>query len=324
MSVRQTLLTVTVALGALSPMPAVAQSAWLPARGEVAVTTNYQWLVADRHLFSNLTGPELTPLEMALGTDFHSNSLDRGTVQSHAVVVDGSVGLTDRLALSGSIAFIAARYRGDFPESSSFDNGLFHGAVQDAQLGARYSMTRDLWTVTPFTDFIFPVTDYEVLAHAAQGLGLTMLEVGTSVGRILLADGAAKGYLQGTVGYAFTRSPFEDISLNRSRATLEGGYFLGRFSLQALTTWRRVHGGIEWSDLHGSHEHFAGHDQAAATRDWRYVAGVSFQLSDAMSLELSYGDFLRGANTHSARVVSVGWSWGFRAFGVPTLGGGFR
>ena len=91
-----------------------------------------------------------------------------------------------------------------------------------------------------------------------------------------------------------------------------------------LTTWRRVHGGIEWSDLDDIHEHFAGHDQAAATRDWRYVAGVSFQLSDAMSLEMSYGDFLRGANTHNARVISVGWSWGFRAFGVPTLGGGFR
>ena len=184
---------------------------------------------------------------------------------------------------------------------------MFHGRSR-THSSARYSMTRDLWTVTPFTDFIFPVTDYEVLAHAAQGLGLTMLEVGTSVGRILLADGAAKGYLQGTVGYAFTRSPFEDVSLNRSRATLEGGYFLGPLSLQALTTWRHAHGGIEWSDLHAdSHEHFAGHDQAAATRDWRYVAGVSFQLSEAMSVEMSYGDFLRGANTHSARVmVSAG------------------
>jgi hypothetical protein len=325
MSVRHASWTAIVALAALCPLPAVAQSAWLPAKGEVAVTTNYQWLVADWHLFSNLTGPELTPMEIHLGTDFQSNSLDIGAVQSHALVVDGSVGLTERLALSGSIAFIAARYRGDFPENPSFDNGMFHSAVQDAQLGARYSMTRDLWTVTPFTDFLFPVTDYEVLAHAAQGLGLTMLEVGASVGRILLADGAAKGYLQGTVGYAFTRSPFEHISLNRSRATLEGGYFLGRFSLQALTTWRRVHGGIEWSAMDAdSHDHFAGHDQAAATRDWRYVAGVSFQLSDAMSVEMSYGDFLRGANTHAARVMTVGWSWGFRAFGVPTLGGGFR
>lgn len=325
MSVRPALWTVIAALATLCPLPAVAQSAWLPAKGEVAVTTNYQWLVADRHLFSNLTGPELTPMEIRLGTDFQSNSLDIGTVRSHALVVDGLVGLTDRFALSGSVAVIAAKYCCDFPENPEFDNDAFHGAVQDAQLGARYSITRDLWTLTPFTDFIFPVTDYEVLAHAAQGLGLTMLEVGTTAGRILLANGAAKGYLQGTFGYTFTRSPFEDLSLNRSRATLEGGYFLGPLSLQALTTWRHVHGGIEWSAMDAdSHDHFAGHDQAAATRDWRYVAGVSFQLSDAMSVEMSYGDFLRGANTHAARVMTVGWSWGFRAFGVPTLGGGFR
>jgi hypothetical protein len=328
MSVRQALRTVTAVVATLCPLPALAQSAWSPAKGEAAITANYQWLVADRHLFSNLTGPELTPMEIEHGIDYQSNSLDLGTVQSHALVVDGLVGLTERLALSGSIAFIAARYRGAYPENDVFDNTGFHGAVQDAQLGARYSMTRDLWTLTPFTDFVFPVSDYEVTAHAAHGLGLTMLEVGTSVGRILLSDGAAKGYLQGTVGYAFTRTPGElgDLSLNRSRATLEGGYFLGRFSLQGLTVWRRVHGGIEWFTLHhhSDHTHFAGHDQAAAIRDWRYVAGVSFQMSDAMSLEMSYGDFLRGANTHAARVMTVGWSWGFRAFGVPTLGGGFR
>ena len=96
MSVRPASWTVIAALATLCPA-AVAQSAWLPAKGEVAVTANYQSLVADRHLFSNLTGPELTPMEIAFGTDFQSNSLDLGTVQSHAVVVDGSVGLTTGL-----------------------------------------------------------------------------------------------------------------------------------------------------------------------------------------------------------------------------------
>jgi outer membrane autotransporter protein len=93
-----------------------------------------------------------------------------------------------------------------------------------------------------------------------------------------------------------------------------------------MTTWRHVHGGLEWSDLgaHTHHEHFAGHDQAAATREWRYGAGVSFQLTDAMSLEMSYGDLLRGANTHAANTISFGWSWGFQAFGVPRLGDGFK
>lgn len=325
MSVRQTLRNVAVALSALCPSAALAQTPWVPSRGEVALSTTYQWLDADRHLFSNLTGPVLTPLEIANGMDYQSNSLDRGRVQSHALVIDGDVGITDRIALSGSLAFIAPRYRGAFPEQPSADNGVFHPTVQDVQVGARYMVKRNLWAVTPFAAFTTPIRDYEVLAHAAQGLGLTMLEVGTSVGRILLVDGGAKGYVQGTYGYSFTESPLEEISLNRSRATLEAGYFFGRISVQASTTWRRVHGGIEWSDLGtGSHEHFAGHDQAAATREWRYGAGVSIQLNDATSVEMSYGDFLRGANTHAAQVVSFGWTWGFQAFGGPALGGGFK
>jgi hypothetical protein len=326
MTVRQAFGRVAIALTVTGPSTALTQSAWVPQHGEVALTTTYQSLVADRHLFTNLTGPELTPLEKMLGTDFQSNSLDIGNVRSHALVVDGDVGITDSLAVTGALAFITARYRGDSPENESFDDGAFHGSVQDVLLGARYMTTRELWAFTPFAGVTFPARDYVVLAHAAQGLGLNMLEVGVSVGRILLSDGAAKGYVQGTYGFAFTESPDEDLSLNRNRAALEAGYFIGRFSLQGFTNWRLVHGGREWSDLDPEHhpDHIQNHDQTAATREWRYAAGVSFQLSEVMSIDLSYGDLLWGANTHDARAVSVGWTWGFRAFGGRKLGDGFK
>jgi hypothetical protein len=289
------------------------------------VSVSYQWLDSDRHLFSNLTGAELTPLEIVRGTDYQTNSLDFGRVQSHGAVVDGEVGVTDRVALTGSLAFISPRYQGAFAHPGPADDGAFHGSVQDVQVGARYMIAGELWAFTPFTSLTAPVRDYEVLAHAAQGLGLTLLEVGSSVGRIVLVDGSAKGYLQGTYGYAFTESPVEGVSLNRSRATFEAGAFFGRVTLQGLTSWRRVHGGLEWSDVgFGSHEHFEGHDQSAATREWRWGAGLSFQLTEAASIEVSYGDFIWGANTHDARVIGIGWSWGFQAFGGQTLGGGFK
>jgi hypothetical protein len=325
MDVRRTLSTIAVGLTVLGPSTALAQSAWVPPRGDVALSARYQWLDAARHVFSNLTGPDLTPLEVAIGTDFTSNSVDRGRVQSHGLAVDADIGLTERLGLSGSLAFIASRYLGTFPEQPLVDNGLFQPSIQDFYVGARYMLGTDVWRVTPFTTVISPARHYDVLAHAAQGLGLTMLEVGASVGRILLVDGAAKGYVQGTYGYAFTERPILDVPMNRSRATLEAGYFLGRLSVQALTVWRRVHGGLEWSDLGvGSEDHFAGHDQAAATREWRYGAGVSFQLTDAASVEITYGDFIRGANTHAARAITLGWSWAFHAFGDPGLGGAFK
>jgi opacity protein-like surface antigen len=309
----------------LAPATALAQSPWVPPRGEVGVSVTYQWLDSDRHLFSDLTEPTLTPFEIARKTDYQSNSLDFGRVQSHATIVDADVGLTDRLAVSGSLAFVAPRYQGAFPHPGVADDGAFRGTVQDLQIGARYMVEKDLWTVTPLTSLTVPTKDYEVLAHAAQGLGLKILETGASVGRILLIDGAARGYLQGTYSYGFTESPDEGVSLNRSRAAFETGFFFGRFAVQGMTTWRRVHGGYEWSEVaFGNSGDFDAHDQSAATREWRYGAGVSIQFTDRTSVEVSYGDLITGANTHDARTIAIGWSWGFQAFGKPTLGGGFR
>ena len=314
-----------VVMAVLLPSATFAQAPWVPPRGEATIGTTYQWLDADRHLFSNLTGPELTPLEIARHTDYETNSLDFGRLQSHALVMAGDVGLTDRLSVSASLALISPRYRGAFPHPGPADDGAFHTTLQDLQVGARYMFAREAWAFTPFTVLTTPVADYEVLAHAAQGQKLKQLEVGTSVGRILVADGAAKGYVQGLYGYSFVDSLVEDVSVNRSRAAVEVGVFLGRFTLQGITTWRRVHGGFEWSDIaFGTHEHFEGHDQSAAIREWRWGGGASFQVTPAASLEISYGDFISGANTHDARVIAVGWTQGFQLFGGSTIGGGFK
>ena len=314
-----------VVVATLLPSAAAAQTPWVPPKGAATIGANYQWLDADRHLFSNLTEPGLTPLEIVRGVDYDTNSLNFGRVQSHGLLIAGDVGLTDRLALTASIAVIAPRYQGAFPHPGPGDDGNFHTTLQDLQVGARYLFNRDAWAFTPFTIFTTPVADYEVLAHAAQGQHLSQLEVGMSVGRILLANGAAKGYLQGLYGYSFVDSLVAGVSLNRSRAVLEGGFFLGRFTLQGGTSWRRVHGGFEWSDIaFGSHEHFEGHDQSAAIREWRWGTGVSFLVKPGVSLDLSYGDFIRGANTHDARVIGLGWTWGFALFPGSKIGGGFK
>ena len=323
MSGRKTL-ALAIGLITLTPSIAGAQGPWVPPRGEASITATYQWLDADRHLFSSLTGSELTPLEIIRGIDYQSNSLDLGRVQSHAVVVNGDVGLTDRLAVSAAAAFISPRYVGAFPHPGSADDGHFHSTIQDLLVGARYMIESGVWAFTPFTAFIAPLRDYEVLAHSAQGLKLKQLEIGTSVGKILLAGGAAKGYLQGAYGYSFVESPVQDVGLNRSRAMVEAGFFLGRFTLQGNTNWRQVHGGLQWSDVgFGSHEHFEGHYQSAATREWRWGAGVSFQVKSG-SIELGFGDFINGANTHDARVVSVGWTHAFHLFGDTKIGAGFK
>ena len=314
-----------VVLTGVLPSLAHAQAPWGPPKGEATVGATYQWLDADRHLFSHLTEPTLTPLEIVRHVDYQTNSLDFGRVQSQALMLAADIGVTNHLMVSGSLAFISPRYRGAFPHPGPADDGAFHATPQDLQVAGRYGLGTDVWALTPFTVFTTPVADYEVLAHAAQGLKLKQLEFGASAGRILLAGGAAKGYFQGLYGYSIVERPLHDVSLNRSRAVAEGGVFFGRVTLQGSTTWRRVHGGFEWSDIaYGTHEHFEGHDQSAATREWRWATGVSVQMMPGASLDVSYGDLIKGANTHDAKVLAVGWTLGFHAFGGSAIGGGFK
>jgi hypothetical protein len=49
-----------VVVAVLLPSAAAAQTPWVPPKGAATIGANYQWLDADRHLFSNLTEPALT------------------------------------------------------------------------------------------------------------------------------------------------------------------------------------------------------------------------------------------------------------------------
>ena len=176
------------------------------------------------------------------------------------------------------------------------------------------AIERGLWAVTPFLGYTFPVTDYEVLAHAAAGFGLNVLDVGTSVGRVLLAGGTPRGYVQGAYSYGLVDSPVRDVSLDRSRVRLEAGLFRNRWSVHTIVSWQYVHGGVEWSDLRNTGL-FGAHDQGAAVREWRYGGGVSFELNNGTTLFLALNDLAWGENTHNAQAITFGVNRAFQAFG---------
>jgi len=323
---RPSSMVVLLALGLALSSPRIvsAQDAWTPARGEFIFSTLYQWLEADRHFFSGFEDPELTPFEIATGVDRTSNVVLAGIVQSHSMSFDGDLGVTERLAVSGSVVAVVPRYLGDFAHPGSTDNGQFHPSLQDLHLGTRYMFGDGLWAVAPFAQVTLPSRDYTVLAHASHGLGSNILELGASAGRILTL-GDTTGFIQGTYGYGITEQPEEDVPMNRSRAEVEGGVFLGRFSVLGQTSWRKVHGGVEWSEhAHGLDELFSDHDQLAAVREWRWGAGLAFDVTPSTSLFVSYSDFIRGANTHDARTITFGMSVSRQLFGGLTLGDGFN
>ncbi len=292
----------------LVPATTVAQSAWVQPKGAASVSVSFQWLDARHHLMpGDVTGPELTPWEIRKGIDVDSKWRDIGIVQSQLYVVDGDIGITDRFSLSGGVAIAAPRYLGTSPETPILDNGLFHGSFQDARIGARYmAVDKGTFVFTPFATFLFPVTDYGTFGHAAIGRGLRELQVGASVGQILMFGGAPKAYIDGWYSYALMENVSEAITLDRSTAVLQVGYFLSRrLTLIGLTTLQRIHGGIDWSDLGHDAGHTglgAAHDQAAATRDWRLGAGVSFQVNDATSLYVSLNGMLWGEKRYNRKL----------------------
>ena len=87
------------------------EEAWVPPKGELFWSIRYQWYKADEHLLSSAVLTELTPLEELQGVDFDSAALDLGKMESQVVVMDADIGITDRLALSGGLAFVQENIR---------------------------------------------------------------------------------------------------------------------------------------------------------------------------------------------------------------------
>ena len=185
-----------VMLALLIPASALAQGAWVPRKGEGVFSISSQWLEADRHLVDS---SGTSPLEEWFGIDYDSNSVDWGKLESMAVVLDADVGVTDRLAVTGGLAFMAPRYTGNLPDGPG-DDGDFHGSIQDARIGARFvAVNEGPWAVTPFAAFVFPTTDYAIRGHTAPGLGLKELQVGATVGRLIDIGGLSEALASGSL-----------------------------------------------------------------------------------------------------------------------------
>ena len=302
-----------IALVLLVPAHALAQ-AWKPPKGEFSFAISYQFLDADRHLFSS---------SVVGGVDRGSRSLDIGTIQSQVLVLDGDIGVTDRLAVNAAVAFVNGRYVEGGTHGPA-DDGDWHGAFQDARISARFmAFNNGSWVLTPGVSYGFPTTNYVTRGHAALGRKLNELRLGLYWGKLLSFSGAPKAYLQGDYSYAFMENPADDIPIDRSNLLVEFGYFLGDFlTLQVWTDYQNIHGGLDWgNDADRSHNNFQmEHDRTAASDFWRLGGGVSVPVNDSVELYANVAKTLWGINTHNGLTVSLGMSWGFQAFGRGGLG----
>ncbi len=198
-------------------------------------------------------------------------------------------------------------------------NSQWHPDFQDARIGARFlAFAAGTTFVTPFATVQFPLGDYPIIGHTALGLGLNELQVGASVGKLLLF-GDQLAYLEGRYSYGFVENVqvagAGDVAIDRSEIAAEVGYFVGPLTFQFFTTWRHVHGGVDPVQLGGNFHTIGFHGQELKTRDWRMGGSVSLPVTSSVSVSVSYNDLVWGELVDAAHVFSMGLDWNFRLFG---------
>jgi hypothetical protein len=297
------------------PSRAGAQSAWLPVAGEGSVSLTFQALEYGGHF--DQTGQALT-----------------GTARSRAFVglFEFEYGLTDRLALTAGLPYIASRFTGrqdepimvlinkrydeyrqthpEAPADQSLDTGNYYTTFQDFGFALRYNILDRGLAVTPVVAATIPSHHYRTIGEAAPGLDRLALHTGVSVGR-LLDPLLRNGYIHGRYIYSFVQR-FRGIPLDRSSAELEVGYAITpTVEVRAIGDWMRTHGGVGFWEAYEDLSLFLEHDRLLPSRHWRLGGATTVSLTDALDLDAAVVTFLAGADTRYGTGVNVGLTWRF-------------
>jgi hypothetical protein len=311
------------------PVAGRAQSAWLPVQGEGSVS----------FIFQNLN----------FGGHFDETGEKReGAVPSRAYVAlaEFEYALTDRVALTARLPYIASKFTGDHDEpvtaflreryeqfrvthpevsGSSLDTGEYYATFQDFNFTLRYNVTDQGLVITPVIGVTIPSHHYRTIGEAAPGQDRRALHIGINAGR-LLDPILPNAYVHGRYTYSFVESLL-GIDLDRSAAELDVGYAITPIvSARALVTWSRTHGGIRFSESFDDAFLFLAHDRLLASRYWHVGVGGTVSLTDNVDLDGGWVTFLAGGDTHYGTGVSMGLTWRFLSASAaqPSRLTGFR
>ena len=271
---------------------------WLSPKGEGTVSLGYQHIFARYHIFSK------------------GEKVDSGHMYSHGLNWEVDYSVTDRLALTIGLPYIAGKYHGLKPHQLPIDGGTYHGSFQDFRIDLRYNISDRPLVITPFFEAIIPSHNYEYFAHSAVGRDLREYHVGAYLGR-RLDPVLSKAYFQLRYSYVLVERTL-GIAPNRSDTEFQFGYFLTpRVSLLGLGSWHLTHSGIDYTynvfpaDL--TAEQFLHHDQIGKSNLLDVGGGVALSLSPSLDMSASVMRSIRARNGHAhAAVVAVGLSWSFR------------
>jgi hypothetical protein len=314
MTLRTTLAALVVPVVLAASASSASAQAFVPEQGEGSVSLLYVDTFVKTHYLTT------TPYDL-------------GHIQSHTLLVDMTYGLTDKVAISIGIPWVASKYLGtgvvDIPNHiasiphpqplfnavNTLDDGAYHNTFQDFRFNVRYNMVKGRGlAITPFVGSINPSHGYETFAHAAPGRDLNELRIGVSAAKML--DEQVPGlFVQGSYTYGITQQVL-DIGHNRSVVDLEAGYFVTpKLRVLGLGSGQITHGGID-ATIETAFDPvlFPVHDQITKDNFINLGGGVAYSLNDKIDVYGSVIHTVAVRNVHAIDYgVSVGFSVGFSA-----------
>lgn len=183
---------------------------------------------------------------------------DYWTTDTQVALISGNYALNDRWTVFGSLPYVRKRFNSkvpwggdphnpndpywvDFvpPDKRFWDDGDYHGALQDFSIGVSYRVASGPWTLYPYISYGVPASDYPIFAKAAIGRHLWTIPVGTSIRYVpYFSD----WHFYGDFAYVFSEKPL-GRTVDYWLAHLSAGYwFKANLSVNAFLSLKYGYG----------------------------------------------------------------------------------
>ena len=236
-----------------------------------------------------------------------------GYVRVQSVSLDANYFFADRWSAQVGIPYIEGRYRGPaphcittapapcqgqivpsqpHPESRFLDDGSYHGAWQDWNVGLAYHGHVDDYLVTPMVIAYVPSHDYTFFANAAVGQDVRKLELAIDLAHQLELSNV---YYRVRAGHVFAEKTLGQ-SIDHNKLDLELGYFLNEmWTAKAFASGKKGQGYTGAYDQ--TTEEWYRHDQRAPHNYASVGTGLDYHVNDKYTVSatvqrLVWGQFV--------------------------------
>lgn len=185
------------------------------------------------------------------------------------------------------------------PESQFLDDGDYHGALQDVQLGVSRHLELGRYRVEPHAMVTWPSHDYTFFANAAVGQHLRKLKLGADVTRQLAGSNF---YWSAGYDYEFVEKVM-DIGIDKQHARLAAGYYFSpTWSGRVFAAMRRSQGrDANFFSPANRDEFWYRHDQLSRHNYAIAGFGATWRINDRYALSGTVGKMVWGRTVHELK-----------------------